>query len=226
MATSGTTSFELDITDIIEEAWEMVGTEMRSGYDMRTARRSLNLLMREWGNKGINFWTIRESIVPVDVGVDKITLPNDVIDILDAFWRQGTGLNQNDRVMTRIDVVDWAQTANKNQPGLPTQYWVHRTHPVEVEIWPVTAVAGEFGYYNIRSIQDVGSYGNTMDIPPRFLPALTSGLAFYLALKNPAAGDRVVLLKTEYDRQFQLAAEEDREKAPFRLVPDFSRSRY
>lgn len=222
MATSGTTSFTLDIVDIIEEAYELVGTEMRAGYDMRTARRSLNLLMREWGNKGINFWTINEVAIPVTAGQSELTLPGDCIDILDAMWRTGVDQNQNDRTMNRISVVDWAQTANKNQPGSPSQYWVQRVVPAICTIWPVPADAGTFLFYGLRSIQDVGGYSKNMDVPPRFLPAMTTGLAYYLSLKQ---GDlsRSVALKQEYDRQFTLASEEDRERAPFKLVPDMTR---
>lgn len=225
MATSGTTNFTLDVVDIIEEAYELAGTEMRAGYDMRTARRSLNLLMREWGNKGINFWTIQEYQIPTTLGVSEITLPADCIDILDAFWRTGTNQNQNDRSMNRISVVEWSQTANKNQPGSPSQYWVQRVVPAICTIWPVPAIEGTFVFYGLRSIQDVGAYGNNMDIPPRFLPAMTTGLAYYLALKS---GDfnKAVALKQEYDRQFTLAAEEDRERSPFKLVPDLTRGYY
>ncbi len=220
MATSGTTTFNLDITDLIEEAYELCGVEMRSGYQMKTARRSLNMLMREWGNKGINFWTIRETVIPVNAGTATVTLSTDTLDVLDASWRTGVGQNQMDRTMTRISVVDWQQTGNKNITGSPSQYWVNRVVPAVVYLWPVPVEFGSFTFYGIRSIEDVGAYGNTMDIPPRFLPALTTGLAYYLALKTPEATERAVILKTEYDRQFQLAAEEDREKAPFKLVPD------
>lgn len=223
MATSGTSAFNLDILELIEEAYELVGTEVRSGYDMKSARRSLDLLMREWGNKGINFWTVRETNLPVAAGTQTITLAADTIDILDAAWRTGSGPTQNDRTMSRISVVDWTQTASKNMSGMPTQYWVQRVNPPVVTIWPVPSVDGTLHYFGLRSIEDTGAYGNTMDIPPRFLPAMATGLAYYLALKNPAAAERAVMLKQEYDRQFTLAAEEDRERTPFRLVPDLSR---
>lgn len=226
MATSGTATFNLDIVDIIEEAYELTGSELRAGYDMRTARRSLNMLMREWGNKGINFWTVREDDIAITAGTTQITLASDVIDIMDAVWRTGSGVSQNDRILTRMSVVDWAQTANKQTTGLPTQFWVNRVVPATVNLWPVTTQSGTFTYWGMRSIQDVGAYGNNMDIPPRFLPALTTGLAYYLALKaGPDMAQTAVVLKTEYDRQFQLASEEDRDKTPFKLVPDFSRSR-
>jgi hypothetical protein len=224
MATSGTATFNLDVIDLIEEAYELTGSELRAGYDMKTARRSLNMLMREWGNKGINFWTIRNDILAVPSGTTQVTLAGDVIDIMDAAWRTGSGDQQNDRIMTRISVVQWAQTANKNTPGSPTQFWVNRVVPAVVNLWPVPTQAGTFVYWGIRSIEDVGAYGNNMDIPTRFLPALTTGLAYYLALKaGPDAAQTAVVLKTEYDRQFQLASEEDRDKTPFKLVPDFTR---
>lgn len=222
MPTSGTTSFNLDITDIIEEAYEIVGIEMRSGYEMRTARRSLNLMMREWGNRGINFWTIRETVIVVPAGTSLLTLPTDCIDVLDAAWRTGAGLNQSDRIMTRISVVDWSQTSNKNQPGAPTQFWVERVVPPVVQLWPVPSMDGSFVFYGLRNIQDVGAYSNIMDAPTRFLPAMTAGLAYYLALKQPGGENRAALLKGEYDRQFGLAEDEDRERTPFKMVPDLT----
>jgi len=222
MPTSGTTVFNLDIYEIIEEAYEMVGIEMRSGYEMRTARRSLNLMMREWGNRGINFWTIRESVIAVAADATTVTLPTDCIDVLDAAWRVGTGLEQNDRIMTRMSVVDYAQMANKNQPGEPTQFWVQRIAAPIAYIWPIPVDSGSFVFWGLRSIQDVGSYGNTMDVPARFLPAMTSGLAYYLALKTSGAEQKAAFLKGEYDRQFMLAEEEDRERTPFKLVPDMT----
>jgi len=223
MASSGTTAFNLDLYDVIEEAYEMVGIEMRSGYEMKTARRSLNLMMREWGNRGINFWTIRESQIAVTAGSATVTLPTDCIDVLDAMWRTGTGISQTDLIMTRISMVDYAQMANKNQTGQPTQFWVQRLIAPVAYIWPIPVDAGTFVFYGLRAIEDAGVYGNTMDIPTRFLPALTSGLAYHLALKTPGAEQKAAFLKGEYDRQFTLAEEEDRERAPFKMVPDLTR---
>ena len=223
MPTSGTTTFNLDVIDVIEEAYELAGVEVRGGYEMRTARRSLNLMMREWGNRGINFWTINEVSIPVTTGQQDITLPPDTIDVLDAVWRTNTGTGQNDRILTRISMVEWAQTANKNSPALPTQFWVHKVVPPVMKLWPLTPMDGTLVYWGIRSIQDVGVYGNIMDVPTRYLPALTSGLAYYLSMKTPGTPpERIVAIKAEYDRQFQLANEEDRERAPFKLVPDLT----
>src|SRR6478736_1111567 len=175
MATSGATGFNLDIAEIVEEAYELIGSELRSGYQMKTARRSLDLLMREWGNKGINFWTIRETAIPVVAGTKTITLDGDNIDVLDAAWRTGEGQGQQDRTITRMSVVDWSQTANKNTTGSPTMYWVQRVYPPIVTLWPVPDTDGIFLFYGIRSIQNAGAYTNNIDIPPRFLPALTTG---------------------------------------------------
>jgi len=128
--------------------------------------------------------------------------------------------------MTRISMSEYAQTASKNTTGEPSQFWVNRVVPPVLWMWPVPLAAGTLVFYGLRSIQDAGAYGNTMDIPPRFLPALTSGLAYYLALKTPGGDQRAAFLKGEYDRQFQLAAEEDRERAPFKLRPLASATRH
>lgn len=223
MATSGTTAFTLDILDIIEEAYEMVGIEARNGYDIKTARRSLDLLMREWGNRGINFWTVKEATETVVASTASFALDADTIDILDAVWRTGTGSTQQDRTMTRMSMPEWASTANKNLPGSPSKFWVNRIGAAPMAyIWPVPTEPGEFVYWKLRSIEDTGTYVNTMDIPARFLTALTTGLAYYLAMKSPNAMDRIPLLQTEYERQYNLAAEEDRERASLWLVPDLS----
>jgi len=221
LTTSGTTAFSLDLLDIIEEAYEMVGTVPRTGYTLKTARRSLDILMKEWANRGINLWTISESSSSVAASTTTVTLDTDSIDVLDCVWRTGTGSGQFDRQMTRISVSQWANTANKNQTGDPSLYWVNRllTGPV-VTIWPVPTDAGTLVYWKVRRIEDTGSYTNTMDIPPRFLPALTTGLAYYLAMKSPNAVERLPLIQQEYNRQFDLASQEDREKAPLRLIPD------
>lgn len=222
MVTSGTTNFNPDILDLIEEAYEMVGMELRGGYDLKTARRSLDLLMREWGNRGINMWTLAGYSVPISAGQNDITLPNDVIDILDATWRTGIDLDQNDQTISRIGGSAYTQLANKNQIGTPSQFYVWRTVPPKVRLWPTPPEDGVFVGWGLRSIQDAGTYTNVMDIPARFMPALTSGLAYYLAMKSPAAFERVPMLKMEYERQWTLAAEEDRDRSSFFMVPDLS----
>lgn len=219
MATSGTSTFNLDIIDVMEEAYEMVGVEMRNGYDARTARRSIDLLMREWGNRGINLWALEQIVLPVVAGTPTITLPDDTVDILDASWRTGTGTGQFDRSMTRISVMEWSHMANKTMTSQPSEYYINRLNPPVMYLWPVPVNDGTLVYWKMRSIQDAGEYGNNIDIPTRFLPALTSGLAYYLAIKTPAAGDRLPLLQKEYERQFQYAYETDRERASLWLTP-------
>jgi len=219
MATSGTATFDLDIADLIEEAYERAGTEVRSGYDLRTARRSLNLLSNEWSNRGVNFWTIEETTVAVTASDSDIVLESDTIDVLDASWRTGTGTDQQDRILTRMSVNEWNATANKNTTSLPSRYWINRTLTPTMYLWPVPVDAGTLVYYKMRRIEDSGAYTNTFDIPPRFLPALVSGLAFYLAQKKPELVNRLSFLKQEYEEQYRLASEEDRERASLRLVP-------
>ena len=222
MASSGTTAFSLDILEIVEEAFEMTGVESRNGYDLKTARRSLDLLMREWGNRGINFWTIKESSEAVAADQSSITLDADTIDILDAVWRTGTGQSQHDGPFTRIGIDEFANIANKNNPGSPSLVWVNRVVPPVANIWPIPVEAGTFVYWKLRRIEDAGAYTNTVDVPPRFLPAMTSGLAYYLAIKTPSAAERIPMLQQEYERQFGLASDEDRERASVYLVPDLN----
>lgn len=219
MTTSGTVAFNLDVVTIAEEAFERVGKEMRSGYELKTARRSLDLLMKEWANQGINFWTIEETTIAVDAGTNELTLASDTIDILDASWRTGSGMGQNDRIMTRMSVAEWAQTANKNQTSTPSRFWVNRTVPPVVTIWPIPSQAGIFVYWKMRLIEDVGNSSRTMDVPSRFLPAMVAGLAYYLAQKTPGAEAKISFLQQEYERQFRLAADEDRDRSSLFLVP-------
>jgi hypothetical protein len=224
MTTSGTTSFNPDILDLIEEAYEMVGIEVRGGYDLKTARRSLDMLLREWGNRGINMWTLKQFEVPVVATGNPlvITLPPSTIDLLDTAWRTGEGTTQNDQSLTRLTGMQWASLASKNEVGTPSQFYVHRVVPPILRVWPTPTESGTFVCWGLRTIEDSGTYTNTSDIPPRFLPALVSGLAYYLAIKSPNAEGRVPMLQAEYERQYNLAAEEDRDRGSFFMVPDLS----
>lgn len=198
----------------------MVGIEARNGYDLKTARRSLDLLMREWGNRGLNMWTIAQSSEAFTASTPSASLDSDIIDVLDAVWRTGSGSSQNDRTMTRMSVTQWANISAKNMTGLPAQFYIERTLTPTIYVWPVPEDDGTLVYWKLRRIEDAGAYSNTIDLPPRFLPALTTGLAYYLSMKTPAAMDRIPMLQAEYERQFQLAQEEDRERASVWLVPD------
>ena len=228
MAVSGTTAFNLDFTEIAEEAWERAGREMRSGYDLRTARRSFNLMTIEWQNKGINMWTIDEGYINLVQGQATYALPADTIDLMEHVIRTGEGSvsTQSDLTITRISVSTYATIPNKLQKARPIQVWVQRLRDnPEITVWPIpdqgTALSPYyvFRYWRMRRIDDAGTGVNTADMNFRFLPAATAGLAYHIGLKIPEAMDRVPMLKAVYDEAFELAAGEDREKAAIRFVP-------
>jgi hypothetical protein len=301
--TTGTTVFNLDVNDLIEEAFERCGKELRSGYDFRTARRSLNLLTIEWANRGINLWTIEQGIITMNTGQATYALPVDTIDLLDTVIRQNNGTtNQIDINISRISESTYMTLPNKLTQGRPIQVWIDRqsgqsnpttvvttanvsatdttitvsdvtqlgssgfiqldneiiTYPnvntatnqllncfrgqagttaaahntgaivtvqnlPSVNVWPTPNAPGNqysFVYYRMRRIQDAGSGGFVQDMPFRFIPAMVSGLAYQLSTKLPDMDmNRIPMLKADYEQQFQLAADEDREKAPIRFVP-------
>ena len=223
MTTSNTTSFSPDLSEIIEECFERCNSECRSGYDLRTAIRSLNLLLIEWQNKGINLWTIDSSTIPLVAGTATYNLPTDTIDLLDQVVRTGTGSTQVDINMSRISSTTYATIPAKNTTGRPVQIWVNRQAQIpQVTVWPVPNAATTYtlAYWRMRRIQDAGTGVNTQDIPFRFLPAMIAGLAFHLSIKLPGVDpQRSMGLKAMYDEAFQLASEEDREKASFHATP-------
>ena len=221
MATSGTAAFDLDLNSLVEEAFERCGVELRSGYDLRTARRSLNLLTIEWANRGINLWTIEEGAVALTQGTTTYDLPADTIDLLDHVIRTGNGSTQSDINISRISVSTYASIPNKNVQGRPIQVWIDRQTDVpQINVWPVPD-GGNYtlAYWRMRRIQDAGNGLNNQDIPFRMLPCLVAGLAYYLSLKIPEAMNRIEMLKLSYEEQWNLASSEDREKASLRLAP-------
>jgi hypothetical protein len=300
MSTTGTTGFNLDFTEIAEEAWERAGREMRSGYDLRTARRSMNLMTIEWANRGLNMWTIEEGSFNMTPGLNTYPLPTDTVDLLEHVIRTGADQvnTQADLTITRISVSTYATIPNKIQQARPIQVWIQRlsgeTNPTSitlngalsssdltiplsstvglaaagyinldsetiyygfiegntlggvfraqnnttaashiggtavvvnqlpcVTVWPTpdNTTPYQFVYWRMRRIQDTGSGIQTGDMNFRFLPAVTAGLAYYIAMKDPALAQRLDMLKGVYDEQFNLAAGEDHEKAPIRFVP-------
>ena len=303
MATTGTSAFNLDVNDLIEEAFERCGQELRTGYDFRTARRSLNLLTIEWANRGINLWTIEQGQIPLYPSQIVYALPTDTIDLLDQVVRTGTGLNQQDININRISESTYSTIPNKNAQGRPIQVWINRqsgednattatltsainatdtTIPVTgitqlasagfvkigsetisysaidgnslvycargqngttaashtggdaitnqnlpcINIWPVPNQGSTgnpyytFVYWRMRRVQDAGTGTRTQDIPFRFLECMVAGLAYRMSVKLPNVDpNRVMALKTEYEQQWQLAADEDRDKASDRFVP-------
>jgi hypothetical protein len=223
MTTSGTTAFNLDLTEIVEEAFERVGSEMRTGYDLRTARRSLNLMFADWANRGINMWTFEQGSIPLVAGQATYNLPADTVDLLEHVIRTGAGSasTQADLTITRISVSTYATIPNKLQQARPIQVWIERLNTPRITVWPVpdNSQPYTFVYWRLKRIQDAGNGVNTMDMPFRFLPCMVAGLAYYLALKVPGGADRLGVLKQQYDEAWQLASDEDREKAAVRFVP-------
>jgi hypothetical protein len=303
MTTTGTTAFNLEMNDLIEEAFERCGLELRTGYDFRTARRSLNILTIEWANRGINLWTVEQGQIVMNTQQALYALPIDTIDILDASTRTNNGSqsNQVDINLSRISEPTYMTIPNKNTTGRPVQMFVNRQSggvasvpqttlvgginstdttitvanasnlPTQgfvnidsetiayqnivgnqivnawrgqngttaaahltgvsvfnnqlpcINVWPTPNPPGNqytLVYYRMRRIQDGGTGVRTQDIPFRFIPCMVAGLAYYLSAKLPGVDPgRVPMLKAEYEQQFQLASEEDREKASIRFVP-------
>jgi len=300
MSTTGSSVFNMDFSELAEEAWERAGREMRSGYDLRTARRSMNLMTIEWANRGLNMWTIEQGTITLTPGLSTYALPTDTIDLLDHVIRTGANSvnTQADLSITRISVSTYATIPNKLAQGRPIQVWIQRlsgeTNPTDstlaatinstdttitlnsvvglagagyirlgtediyyayidgnslggvfrgqnnttaaahtigaavyvpqlpaFTVWPTpdSSQTYQFVYYRMRRIQDAGAGVQTQDMNFRFLPCVAAGLAYYIAMKQPELVNRLQMLKSVYDEQFNLAAGEDHEKATMRLVP-------
>jgi len=227
MATSGTTAFDMEFTEIAEEAWERAGREMRSGYDLRTARRSMNLMTIEWQNRGINMWTIDEGTINLVKGTSEYALPADTIDLLEHVIRTNNGnvSTQSDLTINRVSVSTYASIPSKLTQGRPIQVWVERLAAAPtINLWPVPDRNDYiFKYYRMRRIEDAGSGAQTADMNFRFYPCLVAGLAYHIAMKIPEFVNRLPMLKAVYDEQFEMAAGEDREKASITFAPRIAR---
>lgn len=223
MTTSGTSAFNLDLTEIVEEAFERVGSELRTGYDLKTARRSLNLMFADWANRGINMWTFEQGSIPLVAGQATYDLPADTVDLLEHVIRTGAGsaATQADLTITRISVSTYATIPNKLQQARPIQVWIERLNTPRITVWPTpdNTQPYTFVYWRMKRIQDAGNGVNTMDLPFRFIPCMVAGLAYYLALKVDGGAERLPILKQQYDEAWELASTEDREKASVRFVP-------
>jgi hypothetical protein len=218
MATSGTTTFDLSIDDLIEESFERCGMRPTSGYQLTSARRSLNLLFLDWANRGLNLWTIEQASFPLTAGVYEISLDASVVNVLEAVIRQNNQGTNTDVYIERISREDWLNVPDKTTQARPAQFYVERTNIPKVYFYPAPSAGYTFVYYRIRRIQDAGAYTNTSDVNFRFLPCLASGLAYYLSLKF--AAERASALKAIYEEDFLRAAMEDRDTASVQFVPD------
>jgi hypothetical protein len=237
--TTSTTAFNPTLNDLVEEAFERCGRELRTGYDLRTARRSLNFLLTEWANRGINLWTIEQGSINMIQGQVTYDLPNDTVDLVEHVIRtdSGQGPNQTDINISRISVSTYSTIPNKLAQGRPIQVWINRqsgqttdevgatpAYP-QINVWPAPDQGTSqvpyyvFYYWRLRRMVDAGNGINVEDIPFRFQNALVAGLAYMLSMKLQGSEGRTPVLKTQYDEAWMLAADEDRDKAPLRFVP-------
>ena len=300
MSTSGTAVFNLDLSEVVEEAFERCGSELRTGYNLRTARRSLNLMFADWANRGVNMWTMEQGQITLVPGQNTYALPNDTVDLLEQVIRTGanSSTTQADLNITRISVSTYATIPNKLTQSRPIQVWIQRlnaqTSPTgltlastisatdnaitlsdvtglpsagfikidseiinygyisgttlyncfraqqsttaashtagaaiyweqvqAITVWPTpdSSTTYTFVYWRLRRTQDAGNGVNVMDVPFRFIPCMVAGLSYYMSMKIPEALNRMETLKAQYDEAWQLAADEDREKAAVRFVP-------
>ena len=214
MTTSSSTNFELAVDHYIEEAFERCGLEIRTGYDLKTAKRSLNLMLADWANRGLNQWTIEQRTQALTASDGEYSLGTDVIDILSVVVRRSS----TDFNMTRISRSEFLSIPTKTTTGRPTQYFLDRQITPNLKIWPVPENSTDVLHYDaLTRIQDADTMQNTMEVPFRFYPCLASGLAYYIAIKK--APDRIQLLKTAYEEDFARAMAEDRDRSSFNISP-------
>lgn len=229
--TTATTDFNLDLGTIIEEAFERCGAELRTGYDFRTAKRSLGLLLMDWANRGINLWTLETDTKVLTYNQATYDLDPDTVDLLDHVIRTGSGTNQQDINITRISSSTYLSIPNKNATGRPIQIWINRRTGAtgadgvvvkpQFTVWPVpdNSTTWTLVYTRLVRMFDPGNGVNGQDVPYRFLPCMVAGLAYMMSMKIPGAMERTQVLKAQYDEAWDLAAGEDREKAAVRFVP-------
>ena len=216
MALSGSRNFELDVAEYVEEAFERCGLEVRTAYDYKTARRSLNLMLAEWANRGLNQWTISQRTQAVTSGTGNYTLNNDVIDVLSLVVRR----SGTDYALERISRDEYLSIPTKTTEGRPSQFFLDRQISPELKLWPVPDNSTDVVYYDaLTRMDDADKLVDTMEVPFRLYPCLAAGLAYYLSIKR--APNRVQLLKAVYEEEFERAMAEDRDRASFNVVPQY-----
>ena len=223
MSTSGTIAFAPTLVDIFEEAFERAtGDELRHGYQVRSMRRSLNLLLLDWQNRGYNLWMLENASVNTVATVATVALAADCVDVIEVMVNAGGA----DIPLQRYSVPDYAALPNKTTAGRPSTMLVRReASPVTLTLWPVPDRVYAISYWYLRRVQDAGNGGNEPDVPIRFVPALIAGLAYYMAQKIPEAAMNVPTLQSQYEEALLNAQNDDREKAPLRMVPRVGRIR-
>ena len=218
MALSGTNAFNLDVDEVIQEAFERCGLHARSGYDLKSARRSLNLLLAEWANRGINLWTVELRTQTLTASTTSYTLDSDLIDILEAGVYKASDTT-TDMEVDRISRAEYLNISKKSTEAVPTQYYLLRGQSTPtLYLYPTPDAADTFKYWGLTKIQDAGDYEDELDVPTRFLPCLTAGMAYYVSLKK--SPERTPLLKQLYEEEWQRASEEDRPRSSFYAIPE------
>tara|TARA_Y100000114_G_scaffold89409_1_gene82931 strand:- start:1082 stop:1750 length:669 start_codon:yes stop_codon:yes gene_type:complete len=216
MTVSNSKNFELDVAEYIEEAFERCGLEVRTGYDLKTAKRSLNLMLAEWANRGLNQWTIKQRTQTVTQADGEYDLGTDVIDVLSLVIRR----DNTDFALTRVSRDTFLSIPNKTTQGRPSQFFLDRQITPNLKIWPIPENSTDVIHYDaLTRMDDADAQVNTLDMPFRFYPCLAAGLAYYIALKR--APNRLQLLKAVYEEEFERAMAEDRDRASFNVVPRF-----
>ena len=214
MTTSSSTDFDLNVAEFIEEAYERCGLEAKTGYDLQTAKRSMNIMLAEWSNRGLNQWTIEQRTQALTANDSEYSLATDVIDILSLVVRR----SGTDFSMTRISRDSFLNLPNKTSTGRPTQYFLDRQITPNLKLFPTPENSTDVIVYDaLTRMQDADTPINTIEIPFRFIPCLTAGLAYYIAMKK--APDRIQLLKTVYEEEFERAMAEDRDRSAFNVSP-------
>tara|TARA_Y100001972_G_scaffold42627_1_gene52542 strand:+ start:227 stop:895 length:669 start_codon:yes stop_codon:yes gene_type:complete len=214
MTTSSSTDFDLDVAEYIEEAFERCGLEAKTGYDLQTARRSMNIMLAEWANRGLNQWTIEQRTQALTANDSEYSLSTDIIDILSLVVRR----DNTDFSMTRISRDTFLNLPNKTSTSRPTQYFLDRQITPNLKLYPTPENSTDVIVFDaLTRIQDADTQVNTMEIPFRFIPCLTAGLAYYIAMKR--APDRIQLLKSVYEEEFERAMAEDRDRSAFNVTP-------
>ena len=221
MAVSGSKDFELDVSDYIEEAFDRCGLEVRTGYDLKTAKRSLNLMLAEWANRGLNQWTIEQTTINMVDGTGVYSLDSDTIDVLGAILRR----DNNDYTIERLSRDEYLNLPSKTTTGRVSQFFMDRQITPQIKVWPVPNNSTDQVIVDrLVRMDDADTYTNTLQVPFRFYPCLAAGLAYYVSLKK--APDRVQLLKALYEEEFERAMSEDRDRASFKVQPTMAYNRY
>ena len=224
MAVSGSKDFELDVADYVEEAFERCGLELRTGYDLKTANRSLNLMLAEWANRGLNQWTVNQKILPMVKDTTLYTIdatdPTATIDVLDVFIRETLGGVSTDVPLSRMSRSEYANLSTKSTTGKPNQFLIDKQISPTITVWPAPDQTSKYDLYLIvlSRMDDADAGANTLQVPFRFYPCLAAGLAYYIALKR--APEKVGMLKQIYEEEFQRALSQDEDRASFRVAPD------